>query len=76
MDAKDATMIARQYFDLIKKTKFFFDVTSATYDQDEKEWEIRCTVTNPFDEEPHFYLVTIDNETEEILEVDEVEAGE
>lgn len=73
MDAKEATSIVRQYFDTVKKTKFFFDVKSTKFDEEDKMWVVECTVTNPFDEEPHFYEVEVDDETGDILSVEEVE---
>ncbi|MFH1774538.1 MAG: hypothetical protein ABH874_06230 [Methanobacteriota archaeon] len=73
MDAKEATSTVRQYFDDIKKTKFFFDVKSTTLDETSGVWIVKCVVTNPFDEEPHFYKVEVDDETGDILNVEEIE---
>ncbi len=71
MDAKEATGAVRQYFDAIKKTKFFFDVKSTTLD--DGVWIVKCVVTNPFDEEPHSYEVEVEDETGDILNVEEIE---
>lgn len=71
MDAKEATGTVRQYFDAIKKTKFFFDVKSTTLENE--VWIVKCVVTNPFDEEPHFYYVKVDDKTGDILDVREFE---
>ncbi len=36
MDAKQATMAVRDYFESIKKIKFFFEVSNAKYDEEKK----------------------------------------
>jgi len=72
MDAKEATQLVREYFDSIKKIKFIFDVRNVNLDKD-NTWIVECDVQNLFDEEPISYEVAIDDETGDILHVEEIE---
>lgn len=73
MDAKEATMIVREYFDSIKKIKFVFDVRNVDFDESDNTWTITCDVWNVFEEEPVSYKVGVDDETGDILYVEEIE---
>ncbi len=73
MDAREATRIVREYFDSIKKIKFIFDVRNVEFDESESMWEITCDVQNVFEEEPISYNVGVDDETGDILYVEEIE---
>lgn len=73
MDAREATKIVREYFESIKKIKFIFDVRSVKFDETENEWIITCEIQNVFDEEPISYEILVDDETGDILDVEEIE---
>jgi len=73
MDAKEATMVVREYFESIKKIKFIFDVRNVTYDESENMWVVTCDVQNVFEEEPISYEVGVDDETGDIEYVEEIE---
>lgn len=73
MDARKATKIVREYFESIKKIKFIFDVRSVKFDETENEWIITCEIQNVFDEEPISYEILVDDETGDILDVEEIE---
>jgi hypothetical protein len=69
MDAKQATMAVRDYFESIKKIKFFFEVNNAKYDEEKKIWTIICNIQNVFDEISHPYTVGVDGDTGDIIYV-------
>ena len=71
LTVKEVSKIVREYFDDIKKSKFIFDVISITFDEDEEEWDMECEISNVFDEEPRHYHVTVDDNSEEIIDVSE-----
>ncbi len=73
MDAKEATMVVREYFESIKKIKFIFDVRNVEYDDTENMWIVTCDVQNVFEEEPISYEVGVDDETGDIEYVEEIE---
>lgn len=74
MDATEATMAVREYFERIKKIKFIFDVRNVKYEEEEEdEWIVECEVQNVFDEEPISYEIGVSNETGEIRYVEEIE---
>ncbi len=73
MDAKEATMIVREYFESIKKIKFYFEVRDVEFDDLENKWIVTCDVLNVFDEEPISYEIGVDDETEDILYVKEID---
>ncbi|MFU8767088.1 MAG: hypothetical protein ACNA7I_05435 [Candidatus Methanoperedens sp.] len=73
MDVREATMIVREYFESIKKIKFIFDVRSVKFDETENNWIITCDIQNVFDEEPISYEILVDDETGDILDVEEIE---
>ena len=73
MDAKEATMAVREYFESIKNIKFIFDVRNVEFDDSENEWVVTCNVQNIFEEEPIFYKVGVDDETGDIIYVEEIE---
>ncbi|MCL7413540.1 MAG: hypothetical protein M8353_08000 [ANME-2 cluster archaeon] len=73
MDVREATMIVREYFESIKKIKFIFDVRSVKFNETENEWIITCDIQNVFDEEPISYEILVDDETGDILDVEEIE---
>lgn len=72
-NVREVSKIVREYFDEIKKSKFIFDVVSVEFNEKEELWEISCEVSNVFDEEPRSYIVTVDDESGEILDVHEEE---
>ena len=73
MDATEATLAVREYFESIKKIKFIFDVRNVSYDEEEDEWIVECDVQNVFDEEPISYEIAVSDETGDILYVEEIE---
>lgn len=75
MDATEATMAVREYFESIKKIKFIFEVRNVTYEneEDEDEWIVECDIQNLFDDETISYKIGVSNETGEILYVEEIE---
>ena len=73
MDAKEATKAVREYFESIKKIKFYFDVRNVSYDENEDKWIVECDVKNVFDEETISYEIGVSDETGEILYVEEIE---
>ncbi|TET89280.1 MAG: hypothetical protein E3J35_10335 [Methanomassiliicoccales archaeon] len=73
LNVKEVSKMVREYFDEIKKSKFIFDVISVEYDDEEDAWTVSCEVANVFDEEPRHYEVKVDDETEEISDVREID---
>ncbi len=73
MDAKEATMVVRDYFDSIKKIKFIFDVRDVKFDEEDYRWIITCDVQNVFEEVPISYEVGVDDETGDIEYVEKIE---
>jgi len=67
---KDVSLIVRDYFDEIKRTKFIFDIIKVEMETVE-EWLVYCEVGNVFDEQPRSYLVRVEDETGEITDVSE-----
>ncbi len=67
---KDVSTIVRDYFDSVKKSKFIFDVLDVSYDEGDDEWSVECQVSNVFKESPITYLVSVDDESGEIVEVE------
>lgn len=72
MDAKEATMAVREYFENIKKIKFFFEVKNVNLDESNKKWSVICVIQNVFEEIPHSFKVGVDNKTGDILYVTEI----
>ena len=70
---KEASKIVREYFDEIKKSKFIFDVVTVKHDEDKDVWEVYCEVSNVFDEEPRSYKVSVDDDTGDIIDVQETD---
>jgi len=73
---KTVSGIVRKYFDDIKKSKFIFDIVRVEFDEDNGDWEIECEVSNVFEEEPRHYIIHVDDDTGEILDVSEEEEEE
>ncbi len=67
---KDVSTIVRDYFDSVKKSKFIFDVLDVRYDEGDGKWSVECQVSNVFKESPITYLVSVDDESGEIVEVE------
>jgi len=67
---KDVSTIVRDYFDSVKKSKFIFDVLDVSYDGGDNKWSVECQVSNVFKESPITYLVSVDDESGEIVEVE------
>jgi len=72
LNVKDVSLIVREYFDEIKKSKFIFDIISMKLKEDEEIWLVECEITNLFEEEPRQYEVRVDDETGDILDVFEI----
>jgi hypothetical protein len=72
-NVQGVSKIVRQYFDEIKKSKFIFDVVSVQHDEDENVWKVYCEVSNVFEEEPRFYVVTVDDDSGDINDVQETD---
>lgn len=69
MDAKQATMAVRDYFESVKKIKFFFEVSNAELDITKEKWTVICKIQNVFEDIPHSFDVGVDNKTGDILYV-------
>ncbi len=68
MDAKEAAMAAKRYFQDTKTlTKFIFETVSAKRDTD--NWVVICLVQDLFEEEGKKFRLIVTNEGE-ILEVE------
>ena len=78
MTVRNVSMMVRDYFDEIKKTKFIFDIISVDFNGDEEEWRVWCEVSNVFDEEARCYLVIVDDTSDKIVDISEqkIEKGE
>ena len=73
MDAKEASMVVREYLESIKKIKFIFDVRDVEKIKD--KWSIKCEIQNVFAERPITYKVRVDDKTGNILDVIEIKNG-
>ncbi len=73
LNIRTVSKMVREYFDDIKKSKFIFDVISVEFDEEEDEWEMKCEISNVFEEDPRRYTVTVDDDTKEIVDVCESE---
>ena len=71
LTVKGVSLIVRDYFDDIKRTKFIFDITKVEMETDD-EWLVYCEVANVFDEEPRSYVVRVEDETGEITDVSKI----
>ncbi len=70
LDAKDAAIIAKQYFvDTKGHLYFLFETITTVYD-DEGYWIIDCEVKNMFEEESREYLIRIRDEDSTIADVE------
>jgi hypothetical protein len=68
MDAKEAAMVAKRYFQDTKTlTKFIFETVSAK--RDAENWVVICLVQDLFEEDGKKFRLIVDNEGE-ILEVE------
>ena len=68
MDAKDAAIAAKKYFQETKTlTKFIFETVSAKRDAD--NWVVICLVQDLFEDEGKKFKLIVNNEGE-ILEVE------
>lgn len=75
MDAKEATMVVREYFTSIKKIKFMFEVRSVEKKSEilpDNMWIVKCDIQNVFEEEPISYEVAVADNTGDILYVKEI----
>ncbi len=75
MDAKEATMVVREYFTSIKKIKFMFEVRSVEKISEllsDNTWIVKCDIQNVFEEEPISYEVAVADSTGDILYVKEI----
>ncbi len=75
MDAKEATMVVREYFTSIKKIKFMFEVRSVEKKSEilsDDTWIVKCNIQNVFEEEPISYEVAVADNTGDILYVKEI----
>jgi hypothetical protein len=73
LTVKEVSKTVREYFDEIKKSKFIFDIVSVKLDEDEDVWDVYCEVSNVFDEGPRFYTVSVDDDTGDIIDVQETD---
>jgi len=71
LTVKEVSLIVRNYFDEIKKTRFIFDITKVEMETQD-EWSVYCEVANVFDDRPRSYVVRIEDETGEITDVSEL----
>ena len=70
LDAKDAAIIAKRYFEETKGHLYFsFETIKTTYD-DEGHWIVDCEVKNLFEAESREYLVRIRDEDGTIADVE------
>lgn len=65
-------MAVREYFENIKKIKFFFEVKNVKLDESNKKWIVICVIQNVFEDIPHSFKVGVDNKTGDILYVTEI----
>ncbi|VVB87297.1 Uncharacterised protein [uncultured archaeon] len=75
MDAKEATIIVKDYFTNIKKIKFMFEVRSVEKKSEilsDDTWIVKCDIQNVFEEEPISYEVAVADQTGDILYVKEI----
>ncbi|VVB90605.1 Uncharacterised protein [uncultured archaeon] len=75
MDAKEATMVVREYFTSIKKIKFMFEVRSVEKKSEilsDDMWIVKCDIQNVFEEEPISYEVGVADNSGDILYVKEI----
>ena len=70
LDAKDAAMIAKKYFEETKGHLYFLFETITTVYDDEGYWIIDCEVKNMFEEWWREYLVRIRDEDGTIADVE------
>ena len=71
MDAKEAAMAAKRYFQDTKTlTKFIFETVSAK--RDAERWVVICLVQDLFEEEGKKFRLIVNNEGE-ILEVEMID---
>ena len=71
MDAKEAAMVARRYFQDTKTlTKFIFETVSAK--RDAENWVVICLVQDLFEEDGKEFRLIVNNEGE-ILEVEMID---
>ena len=75
-NVNDVSRIVRNYFDEIKQIKYFFEVISVNYDEDDEAWEVVCSIQNLFQEDPREYIVHVDDGTGDILDVEQTEEDE
>lgn len=66
LTVRQVSVIVREYFDEIKKSKFIFDVVSVGFDDEEDTWEVSCEVSNVFEEKPRHYRVIVADESGDI----------
>jgi hypothetical protein len=66
---KEVSTIVRDYFDSVRTSKFTFDVLDVAYDEKDDQWSVECQLSKVSKESPIRYLVTVDDESGEILEV-------
>jgi hypothetical protein len=72
LTARQVSVIVREYFDEIKKSKFIFDVVSVRFDDEEDTWEVSCELSSVFKEEPRHYRVAVTDESGEICALEEL----
>ena len=76
MDAREASMAVKKYFQDVKThNMFLFDPIDVRMDEDDETWIVTCQVKDVFGE-PVMYEVEVDDETGEILSVNELEEEE
>jgi hypothetical protein len=68
MDAKDAAIVAKRYFEETKNTKYFlFDAPNVT--RQNGQWKVNCEVKELFEEGVKKFEIIIDDKDGAILDV-------
>lgn len=68
MDAKEAALVAKRYFEETKTTKYFlFDAPNVT--RQNSQWKVSCEIKELFEEGVKKFEITIDDNDGAILDV-------
>lgn len=72
MDAKEAALAAKKFFEETKTTTYFLFETNSVSSKN-GHWIVNCEVTNIFETNPKKFRITIDDENEAIMDVEIVD---
>jgi hypothetical protein len=72
MDAKEAALTARKYFEETKTTRFF-DFSAPTAEKTDGRWKIVCEIRELFQPDIQKFEITIDDEDGAILDVKRID---